>query len=73
MWSGEFWGKLAIGACRVYEYTKDESLKNFVHESAKRVLSYARPDEDFRVKRWLGDYTPALTLPRDCMMTTPCS
>lgn len=44
MWSGEFWGKLEISACRVYEYTKDASLLEFVKESAYRVLSYARPD-----------------------------
>ena len=44
MWSGEFWGKLEISACRVYEYTKDASLLEFVKASARRVLSYARPD-----------------------------
>ena len=44
MWSGEFWGKLEISACRVYEYTKDASLLEFVKASAHRVLSYARPD-----------------------------
>ena len=44
MWSGEFWGKLEISACRVYEYTHDASLLEFVKESAYRVLSYARPD-----------------------------
>lgn len=43
-WSGEFWGKLAISACRVYEYTQDEGLLAFIKESAYRVLSYARED-----------------------------
>lgn len=43
-WSGEFWGKLEISGCRVYEYTKDEKLLDFLKQSAHRVLSYARED-----------------------------
>ncbi len=43
-WSGEFWGKLSLSACRVYEYTKDEELKKFLHESAHRIIDSARED-----------------------------
>ena len=43
-WSGEFWGKLAISACRVCEYTNDAQLKEFIENSALKVLSFARED-----------------------------
>ena len=58
MWSGEFWGKLEISACRVYEYTKDETLKKFVRDSAKRILSYARPDGYINSYRDSTDFFP---------------
>ncbi|MGN1122031.1 MAG: beta-L-arabinofuranosidase domain-containing protein [Eubacteriales bacterium] len=44
MWSGEFWGKLVISACRVYEYTHNEDLLGFLNQTVHRVLSYARAD-----------------------------
>lgn len=43
-WKGEFWGKWIISACRVYRYTKDEALRDFVHKGALTLLSLARND-----------------------------
>lgn len=43
-WRGEFWGKLAISAARVYRYTKDKELGEFIAESARRIMSYQRDD-----------------------------
>ncbi len=49
-WRGEFWGKLAISAARVYRYTKDENLKSFLIQSTKRLLSLQDDDG------YLGSY-----------------
>lgn len=43
-WSGEFWGKLVISACRVYKYTGREDLKAFIENAALKVISFARED-----------------------------
>lgn len=43
-WSGEFWGKLVISACRVAQYTGSEDLKQFLQAGALRVVSLARED-----------------------------
>ena len=43
-WSGEFWGKLIISACRVYKYTGREELKKFIEKAALNVLTFARED-----------------------------
>lgn len=43
-WSGEFWGKLIISACRVYKYTGREDLKAFIEGAALKVASFARED-----------------------------
>ncbi len=52
-WRGEFWGKLAISASRVYLYTKDESLKEFLIDSTHRLLTLQREDG------YLGSYKDA--------------
>ena len=43
-WRGEFWGKWMISACRVARYEKDDSLKEFLHGAALRVIATADPD-----------------------------
>ncbi len=43
-WRGEFWGKFVISAARVARYHKDEELKEFLRQSAYRVMATA--DED---------------------------
>ena len=43
-WRGEFWGKWMISACRIARYTRDASLKEFLHSSALRVIATADPD-----------------------------
>lgn len=43
-WSGEFWGKLILSACRVCKYTKDKNLKEFIEAAALNVISFARED-----------------------------
>ena len=58
MWKGEFWGKLMISACRVAEYAHDESLKQFLHAEALRLVALQRPDG------YLGTYVnPDYVLP----------
>lgn len=44
MWQGEFWGKLAISACRVCRYQHNDALKQFLRESAAKILSHQRED-----------------------------
>ncbi len=43
-WSGEFWGKLMISACRVCKYTGGSELKDFIEKAALKVISFARDD-----------------------------
>ncbi len=43
-WSGEFWGKLMLSACRVCRYTKDYELKKWIEKVALRVCLFARED-----------------------------
>ena len=58
MWKGEFWGKLMISACRVAEYAHDESLKQFLHAEALRLVALQRADG------YLGTYVnPDYVLP----------
>lgn len=56
LWQGEFWGKLMISACRVYRYTGDEELLDFLKESAKRIISTAREDG------YIGSYQNSLNV-----------
>lgn len=42
LWRGEFWGKWAIGASRVYRYTHDEALKDHLISSTKKLLTYQK-------------------------------
>lgn len=51
MFSGEFWGKWMIGACRVARYKKDDALKTFLRASAHRIIATA--DED----GYIGSYS----------------
>lgn len=44
MWRGEFWGKWVISACRVCQYEKDESLKEFLRQAALRLIATADPN-----------------------------
>ncbi len=44
IWQGEFWGKYMISACRVYKYTGDEELKEFIKQAAKEIISCQRND-----------------------------
>ncbi len=44
LWQGEFWGKLTLGACRIFQYTQDEKLKEFILKSTHKILSYQRED-----------------------------
>lgn len=44
MWQGEFWGKLAISACRVCRYQHNEELKGFLRKSAGKILFHQRED-----------------------------
>ena len=43
-WHGEFWGKLAISACRVCRYTGNEKLKEALRASAHRMLTFRTAD-----------------------------
>ncbi len=52
-WRGEFWGKLAISAVRVCRYLGDDELKEFIRESARKVM--ASQDED----GYIGTYRNA--------------
>jgi len=44
IWQGEFWGKWIISACRVYRYTGESSLKEFIHKGALKLISLQRED-----------------------------
>ena len=55
-WQGEFWGKLMISACRVYQYTQDADLLEFLKDSARRVISTAREDG------YIGSYHNSLNM-----------
>ena len=44
MFSGEFWGKWAIGACRVARYQGNKELTNFLKASAYRIIDTADSD-----------------------------
>ena len=52
-WRGEFWGKLAISAVRVCRNLHDDDLKEFIRESARKVM--ASQDED----GYIGTYKNA--------------
>ena len=43
-WQGEFWGKLMLGACRIYSYTGNAGLKEFILKSTHKILSLQRED-----------------------------
>ena len=49
-WRGEFWGKLAISASGVCEYTGDKNLKNFLSKKAAVLASLQDTDG------YLGSY-----------------
>ena len=44
LWKGEFWGKLMLGACRIYEYTQDAKLLDYILKSTDKILSFQRKD-----------------------------
>ena len=56
VWQGEFWGKLMISACRVYRYTGDEKLLEFLLDSGKRIISTASADG------YIGSYSDSLNM-----------
>lgn len=43
-WQGEFWGKLAISASGVCEYSQDGELKDFIAKKAATLISMQEPD-----------------------------
>ena len=49
-WRGEYWGKLMRGACKTYEYTRDNELYEILKESAGELLSFA--DSDGRISSY---------------------
>lgn len=60
MWKGEFWGKLAISASRVAAYRDDPEFKEFLRQSAHRLIAMQRPDG------YLGTYLdPEFVRPYD--------
>ena len=52
-WRGEYWGKLMRGACKTYEYTRDNELYEILKESAEELLSFA--DSDGRISSYSRD------------------
>ena len=44
MWRGEFWGKLVISMCRVYNWKHDKKIKEILENTVKKVLSYQEDD-----------------------------
>lgn len=40
-WRGEYWGKVMRGACKLYEYTKSDSLYAVLKETVADLISYA--------------------------------
>ena len=43
-WQGEFWGKLAISASGVCEYSQNGELKDFIAKKAATLISMQEPD-----------------------------
>lgn len=58
-WRGEFWGKLAISASRVQNYTQDAKLKKYLKQTAYNVMSYQHDDG------YIGSYKNKLFLKVD--------
>ena len=58
-WRGEFWGKLAISASRIQNYTQDAELKKFLKQTAYKVMSYQHDDG------YIGSYKNKLFLKVD--------
>lgn len=55
-WQGEFWGKWMISAARVCRYTGDAELKQFIHKSVHKMLTYQRQDG------YIGTYKDSLNV-----------
>lgn len=58
-WRGEFWGKLAISAARVQNYTQDKDLKDFLKKTAYNVMATQHDDG------YIGSYKNKLFLKVD--------
>lgn len=56
VWQGEFWGKLAISASRVYDYSQNPELKKFLRESTQRIMDCQQADG------YIGSYQNKLFL-----------
>ena len=60
LWQGEFWGKWIISAARVCEYSNNDELREFIHQSALKLMTYQQPDG------YLGTYRdPQNVFPAD--------
>ena len=44
LWQGEYWGKWVISAARASKYYGDESMKEYLHDAALRLLKHQRED-----------------------------
>lgn len=44
MWRGEFWGKLVLSMCRVYNWKHDGKIKEILSATVDRILAYQEDD-----------------------------
>lgn len=44
IWQGEFWGKWIISAVRASKYLRNETLRDFIKQGAKKMMTYQRQD-----------------------------
>ena len=72
-WRGEFWGKWVISACRVYRYTKDESLRSFLSEAAHSLISLQQVDGYIGTYKDEYNVFPADTEKTKALVGWPCN